>query len=255
MAGELDQVVSGEVIEAAWGNAVSDRIVNRYADATERDTKNPTPSVGDIAWLTNVQFLYVYTTAGWLIVNETLFVDRINDDSVAGVLTFSQRQHLRDGYEFGVNTYGSNPRIDPSGTTLQSSTGAGTLVKEKNLSSIHANRGEKLRNAGLHDPKACTMLNSWATYFTELASWKTPDGTVHLNGMIRNGTALGIGQLATSEHYPQTTQVMTIHESAVGTARRVDVATGTGLITISGGAVPTAGTYLQFNHTWKTPWA
>lgn len=66
MAGELDQVIPGEVIESAWGNAVGDRILNRYADATDRDTKNPTPSAGDLAYLQNVDHMQMYNGTAWV---------------------------------------------------------------------------------------------------------------------------------------------------------------------------------------------
>lgn len=52
MAGEIADVIAGDPIEAAWGNAIRDRVLSRYATAAARDAANATPSTGDQAWLT-----------------------------------------------------------------------------------------------------------------------------------------------------------------------------------------------------------
>jgi hypothetical protein len=62
---ELPDVVPGEPVASSWGNAIRDRTVQRYADATERDTENPSPDDGDLAYLTTTDVLQVYGAGTW----------------------------------------------------------------------------------------------------------------------------------------------------------------------------------------------
>jgi len=65
---EIPDQVPGELIEASWGNATRDRTVQRYTTTVERDTLNPSPADGDLAWILGQQEMQIYSTslpAGW----------------------------------------------------------------------------------------------------------------------------------------------------------------------------------------------
>ena len=49
---EIPDVIAGDPIEAAWGNSIRDRSLQRYATAAGRDAANPTPVSGEMAWVT-----------------------------------------------------------------------------------------------------------------------------------------------------------------------------------------------------------
>lgn len=49
---EIPDVIAGDPIEAAWGNQIRDRSLQRYATAAARDAANPAPVTGDMAWIT-----------------------------------------------------------------------------------------------------------------------------------------------------------------------------------------------------------
>jgi len=49
---EQPDVSVGEIASADYHNDLRDRTVQRYADAADRTALNPTPSDGDLAWLT-----------------------------------------------------------------------------------------------------------------------------------------------------------------------------------------------------------
>jgi len=63
---EVPDVVPGEPVQSAWGNAVRDRSIQRYDDATDRDTLEPIPAAGAVAWLDDPGALEVYTGTEWL---------------------------------------------------------------------------------------------------------------------------------------------------------------------------------------------
>jgi hypothetical protein len=72
---EIPDVVVGETIVVAWGNPIRDRTVQRYTDAAQRDALNPTPTPGDLAYLTSTgEFSiwdggawYIYATQAWVL--------------------------------------------------------------------------------------------------------------------------------------------------------------------------------------------
>lgn len=68
---EIDNVASGETIEAAWGNAIRDRTVQRYTNSTDRDTSHPAPTEGDLAYLEDVNTLQFYSGSAWVNVLDT----------------------------------------------------------------------------------------------------------------------------------------------------------------------------------------
>ena len=63
---EIPDVVGGETILTSWGNPIRDRVISRYADATERATLVPVPIVGDPSYLTAAGSLEVYDGAAWI---------------------------------------------------------------------------------------------------------------------------------------------------------------------------------------------
>ena len=104
MAGEFDQVIPGEIIESAWGNAIADRILNRYATATERDTKNPTPTDGDLAYLQNIDVVQVYQSGGWRAV-----LTAIGHQSGGASVESGQTLGFSDGTTAAAGTIGGSP--------------------------------------------------------------------------------------------------------------------------------------------------
>jgi hypothetical protein len=50
-SGNPSTVAAGQLIESAWGNAVIDRIVRRYATAAARNTALPTPAIGTVTYV------------------------------------------------------------------------------------------------------------------------------------------------------------------------------------------------------------
>lgn len=71
---EMDDVISGEVIEADWGNDIRDRTLQRYASATARDTANPSPDQGELAYLEDLDLVQVYVGTRW----DPLFSPNVN---------------------------------------------------------------------------------------------------------------------------------------------------------------------------------
>lgn len=64
---EIPDVVGGETIEAgSWGNPIRDRSVQRYTDATSRDSLNATPGDGDVAYLTGTAELQIFDGSVWV---------------------------------------------------------------------------------------------------------------------------------------------------------------------------------------------
>jgi len=63
---EIPDVVGGEPIEIGWGNPIRDRTVQRYVDATERDTLVPVPVTGTLSYLTGSGSFEIYDGAAWI---------------------------------------------------------------------------------------------------------------------------------------------------------------------------------------------
>ena len=63
---ELPEVVPGEPIDStSFGNPVLDRVLSRYADATQRDALTPLPVAGDFAYLINIGATQVFDGLAW----------------------------------------------------------------------------------------------------------------------------------------------------------------------------------------------
>jgi len=62
---ELPDRINGEIIEAEHMNSAQDRSVQRYADVTQRDSLNPAPEEGQMAWIESVNELQTYTGSAW----------------------------------------------------------------------------------------------------------------------------------------------------------------------------------------------
>jgi len=65
---EIPDVTPGGTIQTAWGNQIRDRAIMRYANAGARDASVLVPVDGDVAWLSDVNELTMYSGAAWLIV-------------------------------------------------------------------------------------------------------------------------------------------------------------------------------------------
>ena len=63
---ELPQVNPGEIIDSTtFGNPVVDRVVSRYADPTERDALDPSPSNGAVCYVESGRVFQVFTGSTW----------------------------------------------------------------------------------------------------------------------------------------------------------------------------------------------
>lgn len=62
---EIPNVVATEPIESAWGNAIRDRTVQRYATASERTSANPTPNAGELSYRADAGELEYFHAAAW----------------------------------------------------------------------------------------------------------------------------------------------------------------------------------------------
>lgn len=68
---EIPPVAPNDLLESdEWGNPVARRTVQRYLDVANRDSLNPTPQQGDVAYLLDTNIVTFYTGATW----STLFV-------------------------------------------------------------------------------------------------------------------------------------------------------------------------------------
>lgn len=63
---ELPDRIPGEVILASYSNDIRDRALMRYADPTARDTSNPLPAAGDLAYLTATGLFQVFDGTAWV---------------------------------------------------------------------------------------------------------------------------------------------------------------------------------------------
>lgn len=61
----MPNVVPNEPILADWGNAIRDRTIQRYDNATVRDSENATPTDGDLAFLEDTGDLQVFFNTQW----------------------------------------------------------------------------------------------------------------------------------------------------------------------------------------------
>ena len=66
MAPEMDDVTIGEVVASQWGNEIRDRTIQRYATDADVTTQNPTPQVGDMAYVDATGHLQVYNGTAWV---------------------------------------------------------------------------------------------------------------------------------------------------------------------------------------------
>ena len=63
---EIPDVIPGEPIESNWGNDVRDRSIQRYNDATARDSLVPFPQEGEPSWLDDPGVVEVYDGDDWV---------------------------------------------------------------------------------------------------------------------------------------------------------------------------------------------
>lgn len=63
---EIPNVVSGEPVEADWGNDIRDRIIQRFSDATARTASLPFPQSGQLTWIDTPGQLDVWKGAAWV---------------------------------------------------------------------------------------------------------------------------------------------------------------------------------------------
>jgi hypothetical protein len=62
----LDTVIPNTIIESDWGNSVADRVVGRFANATERDAAITSPVSGMIVWRTDLGAHEVRKGGAWV---------------------------------------------------------------------------------------------------------------------------------------------------------------------------------------------
>lgn len=87
---EIPNVVPGEPVESDWGNDIRDRVVQRFADDTERTTQLPFPGVGQVTWIDSPAQLDYWDGAAWVKVTDQPDLDTKvakAGDTMTGLLT------------------------------------------------------------------------------------------------------------------------------------------------------------------------
>lgn len=165
--------------------------------------------------------------------------------------SLSQRDQVINGFalerwmnERAVSLDDDNNVVLPGDVSLVDLVVAGDASVAGNLTVVGSGEfADTLKATGGDNTlQLVTTSNSWATYFTAFGCWKDAAGGVHLQGMLRNGTGLAIGTLPVGFR-PASTQIFTVHETATGTARRVDISSA-GVVAFSG-AYPAAGVWFD----------
>ena len=106
---EIPNVVSGEPVESQWGNAIRDRVAQRYADATARDAETPIPGLGELAWLDNPAELTicvdengpVWETIPTVVYTEGRYV-KLAGDTMTGQLRIVGENVVTEGSSLGL---------------------------------------------------------------------------------------------------------------------------------------------------------
>jgi microcystin-dependent protein len=62
---EMPNVITGETIEAEWGNDIRDRTIQRYDNRTTRTAEHPTPVTGDLSFLEDTGDVDLYFSGAW----------------------------------------------------------------------------------------------------------------------------------------------------------------------------------------------
>ena len=63
---EIPDVIPGAPVESGWGNEVRDRVISRYADATDRALSEPFPQTGQVTWVDVPAILEVFDGVDWV---------------------------------------------------------------------------------------------------------------------------------------------------------------------------------------------
>lgn len=112
---EISDVASGEVIEAAWGNQIRDRTFQRYANVTERDNLNATPTEGDLAYVESINEMQFYDGASWLsLLDDTSSYLQLAGGTMTGAVLFAVGSAAAPGIAFAgdANTGIYHPGAD-----------------------------------------------------------------------------------------------------------------------------------------------
>jgi len=141
---EIPDVVGGETILTSWGNPIRDRVISRYADATERATLVPVPIVGDPSYLEGSASLELYNGAAWIPYLPTRDGAMTGDLYLAG---FNIRDAISlralDGAVFdirgGVSTHLIRIRISDETILYDSAQIARVTIKEEGSLELDAN--------------------------------------------------------------------------------------------------------------------
>lgn len=62
----LDTVIPNTTIESDWGNQVADRVIGRFANATERNAAIPSPVSGMVVWRNDLGALEIRKGGAWV---------------------------------------------------------------------------------------------------------------------------------------------------------------------------------------------
>lgn len=76
---EQPNVLPGEIILASVHNAYRDRTLQRYTSNSQRDSLNPIPAIGEMAWITGTDELQIFASGGWTVIpnNNELIVEQL----------------------------------------------------------------------------------------------------------------------------------------------------------------------------------
>jgi len=194
---ELPQVAPGEIVASSHINDLNDRVVSRYANALSRDTENPSPIAGDVAFLEDVNVFQVFNGSIW---GSRLYIQ--NGTNGAPALALSS---------------------DPS-TGIYRSTGGQLSISASGVQALDVNSERARRGGG--------GQGAWRAKLDDVGSEASPSHTFEGDtdsGMYRvDADSVGITAGGTSMVRMSTTGfvAVAVDSSTTGNAANVVVATG-----------------------------
>lgn len=177
---ELPPVIAGEPIDSAtFGNPVIERVISRYADATERDAMVPVPIAGDPAYLVDTDDLQMYDGAAWISVSDML--PEAASQEIATVFNTTSTAYLDLGGPRGtidvksgsvlvlIQSHISNDTPGGSARVSAAASGANTVGATDNIALQFANAGTgTTASLDATVARTFTSLNPGPTTFTAM---------------------------------------------------------------------------------------
>lgn len=185
-------------IEETWGNAIRDRVVNNYANTTDRDADITAPVLGQTCYVAGVGFqIYAGPTDGWRapwnlswgrITSASITSDSAAFTSITDVsglsVTFTALTNRRYRCQFSGNVE-STVAGDLIRVTIAG--GGGTVFAERDAT-IPANNGR----AAVHFDEDLTTLSAGSNTLKIQAARISGSGTTILTGSAHNSPRIRV---------------------------------------------------------------